>query len=105
MIATRLASAWRWDVPGSAKSPTAGLKTAPDVNRERFLTKAEAHRLLSAIDADENPVAAPLFDTQLFTRHIESAYAAMLQRYQAACRPITSSTCRAWRIRIRRHSP
>jgi hypothetical protein len=45
MIATRLASAWRWDVPGSAKSPTAGLKTAPD---------------------------------------IKSAYAAMLQRYQAA---------------------
>jgi len=31
----------------------------------------------------QNRSAAPLFDTQLFTRHIESAYAAMLQRYQA----------------------
>ena len=30
-----------------------------------------------------NRLAAPLFDTQLFTRHIESAYAAMLQRHQA----------------------
>ena len=32
-------------------------------------------------------VPTPLFDTQLFTRHIESAYAAMYERYQTGLPP------------------
>lgn len=48
----------KWGVPGSVNNPTSGLKTAPDVCRERFLTHDEARRLLSALDADENQVAA-----------------------------------------------
>lgn len=34
-----------------------------------------------------NRLTTPLFDTQLFTRHIESAYAAMYERYQAGLPP------------------
>jgi predicted O-linked N-acetylglucosamine transferase (SPINDLY family) len=30
----------------------------------------------------ENRLTAPLFDTPLFTRHIEAAYLAMYERYQ-----------------------
>ncbi len=57
----------KWGVPGSAKNPTAGLKTAPDVCRERFLTHEEARRLLLALDADENQVAACAIKLLLFT--------------------------------------
>jgi integrase len=41
-----------------SENPTAGITTAPEVNRERFLTAEEAQRLIAAIDADENRVAA-----------------------------------------------
>ena len=34
-----------------------------------------------------NRLTAPLFDTQLFTKHIEAAYAAMYERYQAELPP------------------
>jgi integrase len=57
----------KWDVPGSAKNPTAGLKTAPDVNRERFLTNEEVQRLLSTIDRDQNQVAAQAIKLLLLT--------------------------------------
>jgi integrase len=57
----------KWGVPGSAKNPTGGLKTAPDVCRERFLTHDEARRLLLALDADENGVAACAIKLLLFT--------------------------------------
>lgn len=67
----------KWGVPGSAKNPTAGLKTAPDVCRERFLTHDEARRLLLALDADENRVAASAIKLLLFTgaRRNEITYA------------------------------
>jgi len=48
----------KWGVPGAAENPTAGLKTAPDVCRERFLAREEVQRLLTALDTDENRVAA-----------------------------------------------
>ena len=48
----------KWGVPGCGKNPATGLKTVPDVCCERFLTNQEAQRLLSALDADENRVAA-----------------------------------------------
>jgi predicted O-linked N-acetylglucosamine transferase (SPINDLY family) len=34
-----------------------------------------------------NRLTTPLFDTQLFTRHIESSYKAMYERYQACLPP------------------
>src|SRR5580693_7415284 len=48
----------KWGVPGCAKNPTSGLKTVPDVCRERFLTEGETQRLLLALNTDENQVAA-----------------------------------------------
>ena len=35
----------------------------------------------------ENRLATPLFDTKLFTKHIEAAYTAMYERYQAGLPP------------------
>jgi len=57
----------KWGVPGADKNPTAGLKTAPDVCRERFLTHEEARQLMAALDADENQVAANAIKLLLFT--------------------------------------
>lgn len=57
----------KWAVPGAGKNPTSGLKTAPDVCRERFLTQEEAQRLLHALGADENQVAAASIKLLLFT--------------------------------------
>ena len=57
----------KWGVPGSAENPTAGLKTAPDVCRERFLAQDEVQRLLSALDTDENRVAANAIKLLLLT--------------------------------------
>ncbi len=57
----------KWGIPGSTTNPTAGLKTAPDVCRERFLSPDEAQRLLAALDADENQVAAAAIKLLLFT--------------------------------------
>jgi predicted O-linked N-acetylglucosamine transferase (SPINDLY family) len=34
-----------------------------------------------------NRLTTPLFDTQMYTRHIEAAYAAMYERYQADLPP------------------
>ncbi len=48
----------KWKVPGVRENPTFGLTTAPDVQRDRFLSPEEAHRLIAAINADENRGAA-----------------------------------------------
>jgi integrase len=50
-----LASKWR--VPGVSNNPTSGMKLAPEVQRERFLSVEEARRLIGAIEIDENRVA------------------------------------------------
>jgi integrase len=42
----------------AAANPTAGLATAPEVHRQRFLTPEETQRLITSLDADENQVAA-----------------------------------------------
>ena len=67
----------KWGVPGACKNPTAGLKTTPDVYRERFLTSDETSRLLGALDADENQVAACAIKLLLLTgaRRNEITYA------------------------------
>jgi integrase len=57
----------KWGVPGAGKNPTAGLKTAPDACHERFLTPQETQRLLSALDADENQIAARAIKLLLLT--------------------------------------
>jgi predicted O-linked N-acetylglucosamine transferase (SPINDLY family) len=36
---------------------------------------------------DQNRLTAPLFDTRLFTRHLEAAYIAMYERHQAGLAP------------------
>lgn len=48
----------KWKVPGMSQNPTLGLSTAPDVQRDRFLTPEETQRLIAAIHADENRTAA-----------------------------------------------
>jgi integrase len=57
----------KWGVPGCGKNPTTGLKTVPDVCRERFLSNQEAQRLLTALDTDENRVAANSIKLLLLT--------------------------------------
>jgi integrase len=59
--------AQRWRAPGVNENPTKGLKTAADVCRERFLTFEEAQRLLTALDGDENQVAARAIKLLLFS--------------------------------------
>jgi len=59
--------AHRWGVPGVGQNPTAGIKTAPDVCRERFLTAEEVQQLLAALKADENQVAARAIHLLLLT--------------------------------------
>lgn len=48
----------KWKVPGTRENPTAGMSTAPQVNRDRFLSREEAKRLIDALKADENRTAA-----------------------------------------------
>lgn len=57
----------KWGIAGCEKNPSAGLKTVPDVCRERFLTDEETQRLLSAIEHDENRVAAAAIKLLLLT--------------------------------------
>jgi integrase len=57
----------KWDVPGSEKNPTAGLNTAPDVCRERFLSQAEVRRLFEVLDNDQNRTAAQAIKLLLLT--------------------------------------
>jgi protein O-GlcNAc transferase len=35
----------------------------------------------------QNRLTTPLFDTKLFTKHVEAAYAAMYERHQAGLAP------------------
>lgn len=48
----------KWRVAGMSENPTMGLATAPDVQRDRFLTPEESQRLIVAIERDENQTAA-----------------------------------------------
>lgn len=57
----------RWRIAGIGENPTAGIALAPDVNRERFLTKEEAQRLKISIEADQNKTAAKAIMMLLLT--------------------------------------
>jgi integrase len=48
----------KWKVPGVANNPTRGIELGPELQRNRFLSREEAHRLVNAIAADENRTAA-----------------------------------------------
>ena len=57
----------KWGVSGCVSNPTTGLKTTPDVCRQRFLANEETQRLLQALDADQNTVAACAIKLLLLT--------------------------------------
>jgi integrase len=48
----------RWKVPGVPRNPTSGIELGQEAHRNRFLTRAEAQRLVDAITVDENRTAA-----------------------------------------------
>jgi integrase len=48
----------KWRVCGMSANPVSGLCVGPDVLRSRFLSRDEAHRLIAALQADDNKVAA-----------------------------------------------
>jgi integrase len=57
----------KWRVAGMAQNPTLGLSTAPDVQRDRFLSPEETQRLIRAIETDENQTAAQAIMLLLLT--------------------------------------
>ena len=48
----------KWKVPGVAANPTRGIELGQEAQRNRFLTREEAQRLVDAITVDENRTAA-----------------------------------------------
>lgn len=56
---------------------------------ERAIELATNPEKLAAIKyrLSQNRLTSPLFNTQLFTRHLEQAYEAMYERYQAGLSP------------------
>lgn len=67
----------KWKIPGARENPTVGLNTAPDVQRDRFLTAEETKRLIASINIDENRSAAQTIMMLLLTgaRRNEVSYA------------------------------
>jgi predicted O-linked N-acetylglucosamine transferase (SPINDLY family) len=66
------------------------LVTTTSEQYERLAIElATTNQKLAAISAKlaDNRLATPLFDTRLFTRHLEAAYAAMQARHQAGLAP------------------
>jgi integrase len=57
----------KWNVPGASVNPTAGLTTAPEVHRQRFLTPEEAQRLVGSIHVDKNQIDAKAIMLLLLT--------------------------------------
>lgn len=57
----------KWRIAGVGENPTAGINLAPDVNRERYLSIAEAQRLITSIERDENEIAAKAIMLLLLT--------------------------------------
>jgi protein O-GlcNAc transferase len=68
-----------------------GLITETPEEYERLAIDLAMHpEKLAAIKhkLTENRLTSPLFDTRLFTKHIESAYIAMYERHQAGLAPV-----------------
>ena len=68
--------------------PELATRTREDYEGLAIELATHPERLASIKDKlAHNRLTTPLFDTQLFTRHIESAYRAMYERYQAGLPP------------------
>lgn len=67
----------KWKIAGVKENPTVGLNTAPDVQRDRFLSPEETYRLIESINIDENRSAAQTIMMLLLTgaRRNEVSYA------------------------------
>jgi integrase len=48
----------KWKVPGVSRNPTSGIELGQEAQRNRFLSREEAQRLVNAIAVDENRTAA-----------------------------------------------
>ena len=48
----------KWKVPGVTRNPTGGIELGQEAQRNRFLSREEAQRLVDAITVDENRIAA-----------------------------------------------
>lgn len=59
--------ACKWSILGIVSNPASGLSTGPDIQRSRFLDRQEIDRLIAAILADENRIAAQAILLLLFT--------------------------------------
>jgi len=65
------------------------VTTTLDDYQQMAVELATSHERLKIIKTElaKNRLRAPLFDTALYTKHIEAAYAAMYERYQAGLPP------------------
>ena len=65
------------------------ITTTPEAYEQMAIDLATHPEKLAAIKHKlaENRLTTPLFDTKLFTKHIEAAYTTMYQRYQAELAP------------------
>jgi predicted O-linked N-acetylglucosamine transferase (SPINDLY family) len=65
------------------------ITSTPQAYEDLAIELAANSEKLAAIKRKlaDNRLTTPLFDTELFTRHIEAAYAAMYERYQAGLSP------------------
>jgi protein O-GlcNAc transferase len=63
--------------------------TTPEAYKQMAIDLAMHPEKLAAVKNKlvENRLTTPLFDTKLFTKHIEAAYSAMYERYQAELPP------------------
>jgi integrase len=48
----------KWKIPGVVQNPTRGIELGQEAQRNRFLTREEAQRLVDALTVDENRTAA-----------------------------------------------
>lgn len=65
------------------------ITTTPETYEQIAIDLATHAEKLAAIKHKlaENRLATPLFDTKLFTKHIEAAYTMIYKRYQAGLAP------------------
>jgi protein O-GlcNAc transferase len=65
------------------------ITTTPAQYEAKAIALAQQTDTLAAIKAKlaQQRLTAPLFDTPLFTQHLESAYQQMMERYQAGLEP------------------
>src|SRR5262249_22132366 len=57
----------KWNVGGATLNPTAGIATAPETRRQRFLSAEETKRLMASISEDQNRPAAQAIMLLLLT--------------------------------------